>query len=82
MLDVAAHLASEISAPDPWRLQSNPFEHRRYAIMLDMIRARGHASQALEIGCAAGIFSELLAPLCTNLHIVDVMPQAIGLTLD
>src|SRR3954471_6057590 len=81
LLDVAAHLQAEIAAPDPWRLQSNPFEHQRYASMLNAIRSHGRIGRALEIGCAAGVFSELLAPQCDSLHIVDIMPDAIRRTL-
>ncbi|MGE4064897.1 MAG: SAM-dependent methyltransferase [Rhodospirillaceae bacterium] len=76
-VDVIAHLRTEISAPDPWLLASNPFEHKRYAIMLNMIAARGPFASALEVGCAAGFFTKLLADRCASLHVVDVLPEAI-----
>lgn len=76
-LDVREHLDAEIAAADPWRLESNPFEHKRYALMLNMIRARGPFQSALEVGCAGGFFTGLLAPLCKSLHVVDVLPEAI-----
>jgi LmbE family N-acetylglucosaminyl deacetylase len=76
-LDIEEHLRAELAAPDPWRLESNPFEDGRYRVMLEMIQAHGPFENALEIGCAAGAFTERLAPLCASLHVVDVRPEAI-----
>jgi LmbE family N-acetylglucosaminyl deacetylase/2-polyprenyl-3-methyl-5-hydroxy-6-metoxy-1,4-benzoquinol methylase len=76
-IDVSDHLRTEISAADPWQLASNRFEHLRYATMLNMVRARGPFRRALEIGCAAGFFTKLLADHCGSLHVVDVLPEAI-----
>lgn len=82
-LNVAEHLRAEMAAEDPWRLGTNLFEARRYAIILDMMRAHGGTGggsfdRGLEIGCAAGVFTSLLAPQCKSLHVVDVMPSAIA----
>jgi len=85
-LNVAEHLKTEMASEDPWRLGTNLFEARRYAIILDLMRL--HAGEhwnpdgrtfhrGLEIGCAAGVFTSLLAPHCKALHVVDVMPAAI-----
>lgn len=76
-LDVKKHLQTEIAARDPWGLESNLFEHQRYAIMLNMIRTRGTFERGLEVGCAAGFFTGLLASYCRALHVVDVLPEAI-----
>lgn len=76
-IDVTDHLRTEISAPDPWRLASNRFEHLRYATMLNMIRARGPFRCGLEVGCAAGFFTKLLADHCDSLHVIDILPEAI-----
>jgi LmbE family N-acetylglucosaminyl deacetylase/SAM-dependent methyltransferase len=77
-LNVAEHLRAEIASADPWRLGANLFEQRRYAIILDMMRAHGRTfERGLEVGCAAGVFTEMLAPHCRTLHVVDVMPAAI-----
>ncbi|MBB4380296.1 nodulation methyltransferase NodS [Bradyrhizobium sp. SBR1B] len=70
-------LERELAADDPWSLDSNAFEQARYAEMLRMARLDGGASSALEVGCAAGAFTEMLAPLCERLTVLDVMPQAI-----
>lgn len=75
--DVATHLRTEFAAADPWKLASNPFEQRRYETMLDMIRARAPFHRALEVGCAAGVFTEQLIEHCDSVHVIDVMPQAI-----
>ncbi|UWU82932.1 nodulation S family protein [Bradyrhizobium yuanmingense] len=67
----------ELAVDDPWRLDTSTFEQERYAQMLQMSRCNGDAGSALEVGCAAGAFTEMLAPLCERLTVVDVMPQAI-----
>ncbi|MGE4064224.1 MAG: SAM-dependent methyltransferase [Rhodospirillaceae bacterium] len=79
-LDVDDHLKAEMASEDPWRLGTNLFEARRYAIILDMMRVHAGTrgfERGLEIGCAAGVFTALLAPQCKSLHVVDVMPAAI-----
>ncbi|MHC2430332.1 2-polyprenyl-3-methyl-5-hydroxy-6-metoxy-1,4-benzoquinol methylase [Bradyrhizobium elkanii] len=70
-------LERELAVDDPWRLDSNSFEQERYAQMLRMSRCNGDVVHALEVGCAAGAFTEMLAPHCQRLTVVDVMPQAI-----
>lgn len=77
MLDVDQHLQTEIARPDPWGLESNVFEHRRYAAMLNMIRSRGPFSRGLEIGCAGGFFTNFLLQHCRALHLVDVRPESL-----
>lgn len=77
--NTVAHLKSHLSAPDPWRLSTNPFELRRYQIMDGMLAraaAKG-AARGLEIGCAAGEFTERLVHHCASLHVVDVLPEAL-----
>jgi 2-polyprenyl-3-methyl-5-hydroxy-6-metoxy-1,4-benzoquinol methylase len=74
---VRTHLAIEIARSDPWRLQVNPFEQDRYARMLEMLGPVERFASALEIGCAAGVFTERLAERCVSLRGVDVLPEAI-----
>ncbi|MCP3392137.1 nodulation S family protein [Bradyrhizobium sp. CCGB12] len=71
-------LERELAAGDPWRLDSNPFEQERYAKMLRMSRSKEAIRNALEVGCAAGTFTERLAPHCQRLMVVDVMRRAIN----
>lgn len=76
-LDIAAHLEAELAKGDPWGLDANPFEARRFEAMLDLIRPRAPVGRALEVGCAAGAFTAALAPLCGRLDVVDLMPAAL-----
>lgn len=71
-------LERELVADDPWRLEANPFERERYTQMLRMSLSRQGIASALEVGCAAGAFTEMLAPHCRRLTVVDVVPQAIS----
>ncbi|MFB9263060.1 nodulation methyltransferase NodS [Bradyrhizobium erythrophlei] len=70
-------LERALAVDDPWRLDGNPFEHERHAQMLRMSLSKGSVTNALEVGCAAGAFTERLAPHCQRLSVVDVMPRAI-----
>ncbi len=75
--DVLHHLSAELARPDPWRLQQNPFEQARYTLMLQMLEGDKRYDSGLEIGCAAGAFTERLAERCARLRVVDVLPEAI-----
>jgi 2-polyprenyl-3-methyl-5-hydroxy-6-metoxy-1,4-benzoquinol methylase len=70
-------LEKELAGAEPWRLESNPFEQARYAAMLEIIKSARPYSNALEVGCAAGTFTERLAPLCERLCVVDLLPEAV-----
>ncbi|MCV3211052.1 nodulation S family protein [Mesorhizobium sp. YC-39] len=72
-------LKQELAADDPWRLDGNPFEQERYMQMLQLSFSQGPVMNALEVGCAAGAFTEKLAPYCQRLTVVDVVPRAIDL---
>ncbi|OAF09199.1 SAM-dependent methyltransferase [Bradyrhizobium centrolobii] len=71
-------LDRELTAEDPWRLDGNPFERKRHAEMLRLSLTPGAVKNALEVGCAAGAFTEMLAPHCQRLTVVDVVPRAIS----
>ncbi|MDF0492889.1 nodulation methyltransferase NodS [Bradyrhizobium yuanmingense] len=71
-------LERELATDDPWRLDSNPFEQERYTKMLQMCLSKESIRNALEVGCAAGTFTERLAPHCQRLLVIDVMRQAIN----
>lgn len=72
-------LKQELAADDPWWLDGNPFERDRHAQMLRLSLSQDTITNALEVGCAAGAFTEKLAPHCQRLTVVDVVPQAITL---
>ncbi|WP_377828002.1 nodulation methyltransferase NodS [Bradyrhizobium lupini] len=71
-------LERELANDDPWRLDDNPFERMRHTQLLRLSLSSGAVSNGLEIGCAAGAFTEKLAPHCKRLTVIDVMPRAIG----
>ncbi len=65
---------------DPWNFDSSPSERKRFEHMRSLVLPEEAAAQwqsALEIGCAEGAFSELLAPYCRQLLCVDVSPTAL-----
>ncbi|WP_342723680.1 nodulation methyltransferase NodS [Bradyrhizobium sp. B097] len=70
-------LERELAVDEPWRLDGNSFEQERYAQMLRILRCNGDVGHALEVGCAVGAFTEMLAPHCQRITVLDVMPQAI-----
>ncbi|WP_085780405.1 MULTISPECIES: nodulation methyltransferase NodS [Rhizobium] len=72
-------LSRELATEDPWRLAGNPFERERHTQMLRLSLGRGPITNALEVGCAAGVFTERLAPSCQRLTVIDVVPRAIAL---
>ena len=73
-------LHRELAAEDPWRLDGNVFEQERHRQMLRLSLSQRPITNALEVGCAAGAFTEKLAPHCKRLTVIDVVPQAIART--
>lgn len=73
-------LHRELAAEDPWRLDANAFEQERHSQMLRLSLSQGPITNALEVGCAAGAFTEKLAPYCKRLTVIDVVPRAIART--
>jgi SAM-dependent methyltransferase len=64
------------SESDPWDLDASEFEQLRYARQLALLEGRRYR-RGLEIGCAGGSFTRLLAPLCTELLAIDISEHAI-----
>lgn len=62
---------------DPWELETSDFERERYARLIAMLDRRRYA-RVLEIGCGAGAFTRLLAPLAHHVLAVDVSSKAIS----
>ncbi len=63
-------------ARDPFRLESEPEQARMRAALGLLATYGGGHFRALEVGCAEGAFTRLLAPLCESLTAVDVSPIA------
>ncbi len=66
---------------DPWDYATVSYQRERIrceVAMLDAARGKAHFGRALEVGCAEGIFTEILAPLCDSLLAVDISQVALG----
>ncbi|MBI4424577.1 MAG: methyltransferase domain-containing protein [Elusimicrobia bacterium] len=61
---------------DPFRYAGSAYETRRFEAMLALVADRRHES-ALEVGCAEGRFTALLAPRCGRLVAVDLSAAAL-----
>jgi len=66
------------ATPDPWKYETGEDRRRleRAAEILDRIRT-GKFKHVLEIGCAEGVFTKMLAPFCDSLVAVDFAPTAL-----
>jgi SAM-dependent methyltransferase len=64
------------SRGDPWDVAASHLDQASYARQIDLLSARRY-ERALEIGCGAGVFTRLLAPLTDRLLALDVAPSAI-----
>jgi SAM-dependent methyltransferase len=62
---------------DPYDFGSNRYELQKYARLLDAVGG-GRYSRVLEVGCAQGVFTEMLAPLCDELVAVDISETALA----
>lgn len=55
---------------DPWNYQNSPYEIDRFSRTLDVLRSRWFTS-TLELGCANGVLTHMLAAHCGNLLAID-----------
>jgi SAM-dependent methyltransferase len=62
---------------DPWGFETSPYEQAKYAETLRAL-PRAHYADALEVGCANGVLTALLAPRCDRLLAVDPSPTALA----
>ncbi|KQN27331.1 NodS family protein [Sphingomonas sp. Leaf34] len=62
---------------DPWSLASSAYEAAKFARTIAVLDDRRYAS-ALEIGCAHGVLTRQLAPLCADLLAIDIAGKAIA----
>jgi SAM-dependent methyltransferase len=62
---------------DPWSIETSAYERTRCARLLTMLEGRRYA-RVLEIGCGAGYFTRLIAPLADEIVALDVAPAAIA----
>jgi len=65
------------SDDDPWGLASSAYEDAKFARTIAVLDDRRYA-HALEVGCAHGVLTARLAPLCDALLAVDISAAAIA----
>lgn len=71
----------DFSQSDPWNYTSNYLEilrHQREVEMLDRVRGGKRFDSALEIGCAEGVFTKILADRCDSLLATDFSEDALS----
>lgn len=61
---------------DPWGLESRAYEAAKHARSVEALDGRQYR-QAVEVGCAGGMLTQRLAPLCDRLLAMDVSPTAL-----
>jgi len=61
---------------DPWQFATSAYERDKYAATLAAIGS-ARIGRAWEVGCAIGVFTQALAPLCDSLLAVDVADSAL-----
>lgn len=62
---------------DPWNLASSEYEAAKFTHTHDVLADRRYA-RALEIGCAHGVLTGHLAPICDSLFAVDISTKALA----
>lgn len=65
---------------DPWESTTSDSERERFAVTFSVLDASGinQFAQAVELGCAEGIFTERLAPRCAHLDALDYSEVALS----
>lgn len=61
---------------DPWELASSDYERAKFERSIAAINDRRHAS-GLEVGCAQGVLTQRLLPLCDRLLAIDISAIAL-----
>jgi SAM-dependent methyltransferase len=64
-------------AGDYWDLENSEFEQAKYKRQIELLQGSCY-ERALEIGCGAGQFTRMVAPLVKCITGVDVAPSAIA----
>lgn len=73
-LDYFAKLYADNS--DPWDYENRWYEQRKRVICLSML-PHPHFTNAIELGCSNGVFSQVLAQRCDQLTCVDGQAEAV-----
>jgi glycosyltransferase involved in cell wall biosynthesis/SAM-dependent methyltransferase len=68
------------TGPDFWNYTGDPAERARHLLALEILndlRQGGRFRSVLEIGCAEGLFTAMVAPYCESLLALDFAPAAL-----
>ncbi len=66
------------SGGDRWHFASSEYEQLKYARQMELLSDRRYG-RVLEIGCAAGVFTRMLAGIADTVVGIDIAPSAIAL---
>jgi predicted TPR repeat methyltransferase len=66
-------------AADPWGLETSDYEAGKYAATLAQLGTRFYPN-AIEVGCAIGVFTPQLATRCARLVALDFSVAAVAMT--
>ncbi len=69
------------SDDDPWNLASSQYEAAKFAHTHDLLADRRYR-HAFEVGCAHGVLTGYLAPLCDSLLAIDISGKALARAQD
>ena len=61
---------------DPWDLETSPLDQERYRRQLDLVGDRRYG-RVLEVGCAAGAFTERLVTVADSVVALDIADAAV-----
>jgi len=61
---------------DPWDLETSPFDQERYRRQLDLLADQRYG-RVLEVGCAAGAFTEQLSTVADSVVVLDIAEAAV-----
>ena len=72
----ATEFFEELWKKDVWTFESSEYEQARFAHEIKLLEGRRYG-RALELGCGAGAFTRLYAPLCDAVVATDIAQAAI-----
>jgi SAM-dependent methyltransferase len=64
---------------DPWKYAEDPYELNKYAKQIGWLTEGGRErfGRGLEVACAIGVFTRMLAAVCDNVDAFDISPVAV-----
>lgn len=76
--ELTQHFEEKWSKGDPWQLGSSEYERLKYLRQIELLNDQRYG-RVLEIGCAAGDFTRMLAAISDTVVGIDIAPSAIAL---